>query len=123
MSYNQLGETCPDVIKINNKIEHLKDKKVTTKNRNPKPNILLREKLAKLRLENQKKINKIKSLKLANLRIENQEKRDKIKSLKPKQSKINLVPFIKNTLKKYNEPKPKKKKITDMIKFPEISLI
>ena len=83
----------------------------------------MREKLAKLRLENQKKINKIKSLKLANLRIENQEKRDKIKSLKPKQSKINLVPFIKNTLKKYNGPKPKKKKKTDMIKFPEISLI
>ena len=31
MSYKQLGETCPDVIKINNKIEHLKDKKVTPK--------------------------------------------------------------------------------------------
>ena len=55
LSYNQLGETCPDVIKINNKIEHLKDKKVTTKHRNPKPNISLREKLAKLRLEYQKK--------------------------------------------------------------------
>ena len=27
MSYNQLGETCPDVITINNKIEQLKDKK------------------------------------------------------------------------------------------------
>ena len=100
-------------------------KKVTTKHRNPKPNILLREKLAKLRLENQKKINKIKSLKLANLRIENQKKRDNIKSVKPKQGKINLIPFIKNTLKKYNEPKPKpkKKKLTDLIKFPEINLI
>ena len=104
MSYNQLGETCPDLIKINNKIEHLKDKKVTTKNRNPKPNILLREKLAKLRLGNQ-------------------EKRDKIKSLKPKQDKIKLDIFIKNTLKKYNKPKTKKKKITDLIKFPEIYLI
>ena len=83
----------------------------------------MREKLAKLRLKNQKKINKIKSLKLANLRLENQEKRDKIKSLKPKQGKINLVPFIKNTLEKYNEPKPKKKKITDLIKFPENNLI
>ena len=122
MPYIQLGETCPDVIKINNKIEHLKDKKVTTKHRNPKPNILMREKLAKLRLENQKKINKIKSLKLANLRLENQEKRDKIKVLK-KQGKINLDTFIKNTLKKYNKPKPKKKKITDLIKFPEINLI
>ena len=49
------SEKRPDVIKINNKIEHLKDKKVTTKHRNPKPNILLREKLAILRLKNQKK--------------------------------------------------------------------
>ena len=53
---------------------------------------------------------------------------DKIKALKlkllaKKQGKINLNPFIKNTLKKYNEPKPKKKKITDLIKFPEINLI
>ena len=115
-SYIQIGETCSSVIKLN-------DKKVTTKLRNPKPNVLLREKLAKLRLENPKKINKIKSLKLANLRLENQEKRDKIKSLKPKQEKINFDTFIKNTIKKYNKPKPKKKKITDMIKFPEINLI
>ena len=123
MSYIQLGETCVDVIEINNKIEYLKNKKVTTKHRNPKPNILLREKLAKLRLENQKKRNKIKALKLANLRIENQKKRDNIKALKHKQGKTNLAPFIKNTMKKYNKPKPKKKKITDMIKFPEINLI
>ena len=37
LSYKQLGETCPYIIKINNKIEHLKDKKVTpkiTKDRN-----------------------------------------------------------------------------------------
>ena len=62
-------------------------------------------------------------MKLANLRLENQEKRDKKKSLNPKQVKINLDTFIKNTLKKYNKPKPKKKKITDLIKFPEINLI
>ena len=62
-------------------------------------------------------------MKLANLRLENQEKREKIKSLKPKQEKINFDTFIKNTIKKYNKPKPKKKKITDMIKFPEINLI
>ena len=66
--------------------------------------------------------------KLANLRLENQKKRDKIKALKlqlflKKQGKINLDPFIKNTIKKYNKPKPKKKKITDLIKFPEINLI
>ena len=48
MPYIQIGETCFSVIELN-------DKKVTTKRRNPKPNILLREKLAKLRLENQEK--------------------------------------------------------------------
>ena len=90
MSYIQLGETCPDVIKINNKIEYLKDKKVTTK-----PNILLRKKLVKLRLENQKKINKIKALKLANLRIKNQKKRDKIKSLKLNKVKLILILLLK----------------------------
>ena len=66
--------------------------------------------------------------KLKFLKVENEKKLDKLKSLKlkllaKKQGKINLNPFIKNTLKKYNEPKPKKKKITDLIKFPEINLI
>ena len=28
-----------------------------------------------------------------------------------------------NTIKKYNEPKPKKKRLSDVIKFPEINLI
>ena len=59
-------------------------------------------------------------MKLAKLRLKNQEKRDKIKA---KQGKIKLDIFIKNTVKKYNKPKPKKKKITDLIKFPEINLI
>ena len=62
-------------------------------------------------------------MKLANLKIENQKKRNKIKALKLKQGNINLDNFIKNTIKKYNKPKPKKKKITDLIKFPEINLI
>ena len=57
-------------------------------------------------------------MKLANLRLENQEKRDKIKSLKPKQGKINLNTFIKNTLKNIIN-----QKITDIIKFPEINII
>ena len=66
--------------------------------------------------------------KLENLRLENQKKMDKMKALKQKlflkkQGKVNFDTFIKNTLKRYNEPKPKKKKITDMIKFPEINLI
>ena len=53
--------------------------------------------------------------KLENLRLENQKKMDKIKASKQKlfflkKGKINFDTFIKNTLKKYNEPKPKKKK-------------
>ena len=66
-----------------------------------------KDRLEILKSENSKKAKKLK----------------KLKSLKPKQGKINFDTFIKNTLKKYNEPKPKKKKITDLIKFPEINLI
>ena len=80
-------------------------------------------KLANLKMENPKKRNKIKALKLANLRLENKEKRNKTKVLKLKQGNINLDNFIKNTIKKYNEPKPKKKKITDLIKFPKANFI
>ena len=29
----------------------------------------------------------------------------------------------KNTIKKHNKPKPKKKRLSDVIKFPEINLI
>ena len=52
------------------------------------------------------------------LKTENAKKAKKLKSLK-----INSDTFIKNTLKKYNEPKPKKEKITDLIKFPEVNII
>ena len=57
------------------------------------------------------------------LKAENAKKAKKLKDLKQKVSENNLDKFIKNTLKKYNKPKPKKKKITDLIKFPEINLI
>ena len=69
----------------------------------------IEKKLKSLKVDNEKKVDKIKAL--------------KIKLLEKKQGKINLIPFVKNTLKKYNKPKPKKKKITDLIKFPEINLI
>ena len=54
--------------------------------------------------------------KLINLRVENQKKREKLEALKlkllsKKQGKVNLIPFIKNTVKKFKEPKPKKKSI------------
>ena len=66
-----------------------------------------KDRLETLKTENAKKAKKLK----------------KLKSLKPKQGKINFDNFIKNTLKKYNEPKPNNEKITDKIKFPEINLI
>ena len=65
-----------------------------------------KDRLEILKSENSKKAKKLK----------------KLKSLKPKQGKINFDTFTKNTLKNYNKPKPKKK-ITDLIKFPEINFI
>ena len=65
----------------------------------------------------------MKALKLANLKIEYQKKRDRLKSLKLKQGNINLDNFIKNTIKKYNIPKPKKKSIRDVTEFPKANLI
>ena len=41
-------------------------------------------------------------------------------SLQSKKDKINIDTFVKNTLKKYKEPKPKpKKSIWDVVKFPK----
>ena len=59
----------------------------------------------------QYKINKIK---LQLLKEKNNKTQYKI-------NKIKLHLFVKNTIEenKKNKPKPKKKKITDMIKFPE----
>ena len=79
----------------------------------------------KVKTENARKSKKLKNLKLQDrletLKTENANKEKKLKSLKVKQGKINFDTFTKNTLKKYNEPK--KKKIADLIKFPEINLI
>ena len=49
---------------------------------------------------------------------ENKKKLDKI-------NKIKLHLFLKNVIKenKRNKPKPKKKRITDVIKFPKINII
>ena len=56
---------------------------------------------------------------LKHLKEENAKKAKQLKSLKSKQGKINLDTFVKNTLKKYKEPKPKKKSIWDVIDFPK----
>ena len=67
------------------------------------------KKAKKFKLQNQLEI----------LKKENAKKAKKLKSLKSKQGKINLDTFVKNTLKKYKEPKPKKKSIWDVIEIPK----
>ena len=61
---------------------------------------------------------KIFSFYLKNIKEENKRKLDKI-------NKIKLHLFIKNAIEenKKNKPKPKRKKIADLIKFPEINFI
>ena len=44
------------------------------------------------------------------LKAENIKKAKTLKKLKEKQHEISLDNFIKNTMKKYNKPKPKKKR-------------
>ena len=64
-----------------------------------------KDQLETLKSENAKKARKLKNLKLQY-------------QLEAKQDKI-----IKNTLKKYNKPKPKKKSIWDVIELPKANLI
>ena len=64
-----------------------------------------KDQLETLKSENAKKARKLKKLKLETLKLQEQDK------------------IIKNTLKKYNKPKPKKKSIWDVIKLPEANLI
>ena len=52
---------------------------------------------------------------LKHLKEENAKKAKQLKSLISKQNKIDIDTFVKNTLKKYKEPKPKpKKKMSDL---------
>ena len=64
-----------------------------------------KDQLETLKSENAKKAKKLKKLKLETLKLQEQDK------------------IIKNTLKKYNKPKPKKKSIWDVIKLPKANLI
>ena len=50
------------------------------------------------------------------LKAENAKKAKKLKELK---LKLDTDKFIKNTIKKYNKKKPKKKRMSDLFKFPE----
>ena len=116
-SKTQFKKTLPYVTKLN---------RTVIKQRN-------RDQLETLKSENAKKAKKLKKLKLQDqletLKTENANKARKLKKLKlqnqfeAKQDKIILDKFIKNTLKKYNKPKPKKKSIWDAINLPKANLI
>ena len=81
-----------------------------------------KDQLEILKAENIEKAKKLKNLKLQTrlekLKAENIKKAKTLKKLKagenaknaPKQDEISFEDFIKNTMKKYNKPKPKKKR-------------
>ena len=62
--------------------------------------------------KNEVKINYINKMEaqLEKLKAENIEKAKTLKKLKAQQGEISFDNFIKNTMKKYNKPKPKKKR-------------
>ena len=93
-----------------------------------------KDKLEILKAENNEKAKTLKNLKLQTrlekLKAENIKKAKTLKNLKreiakkPKQGEISFDNFIKNTLKKYNKPKPKKKSIFDNVsRFPKVNFI
>ena len=73
-----------------------------------------KDQLEILKAESNEKAKTLKNLKLQTqlekLKAENIEKAKTLKKLKEKQYEISLDNFIKNTMKKYNKPKPKKKR-------------
>ena len=79
-----------------------------------------KDKLDTFKSENAKKSKKINKLKLQ-YQFENLKEKNAKKAKTLKQYQFDN--FIKNTLKKYNKPKPKKKSIWDVIKLPEANLI
>ena len=89
-----------------------------------------KDQLETLKTENAKKAKKLKKLKLQDqletLKTENANKARKLKKLKLQdQLEAKQDKFIKNTLKKYNKPKPKpkKKSIWDEINLPKANII
>ena len=116
-SKTQFKKTLPYVTKLNRTVlrQRAKDQFETLKSENAKK----AKKLKKLKLQDQ----------LETLKTENANKARKLKKLKlqnqfeAKQDKIILDKFIKNTLKKYNKPKPKKKSIWDAINLPKANII
>ena len=71
-----------------------------------------KDQLEILKAESNEKAKTLKNLKLQtqleNLKAKNIEKAKTLKKLKAQQDEISFDDFIKNTMKKYNKPKPKK---------------
>ena len=67
--------------------------------------------------KNEVKINYINKMEaqLEKLKAENIEKAKTLKKLKAQQGEISFDNFIKNTMKKYNKPKPKKRELSTII--------
>ena len=77
-----------------------------------------KDQLETLKTENARKAKKLMKLKLQN-QFETLKKQNAEKEKKNLKNKINIDTFVKNTLKKYKEPKPKKKSIWDVIELPK----
>ena len=111
-SKTQFKKTLPYATNLNRSVIKQRDK----------------DKLETLKIENAKKAKKLKKLKLQDqletLKIENANKAKKLNKLKPQnQFEAKQDKIIKNTLKKYNKPKPKKKSIWDAINLPKANII
>ena len=78
-----------------------------------------KEQLEILKAESNEKAKTLKNLKLqtqlANLKAKDIEKAKTLKKLKAQQDEISFDDFIKNTMKKYNKPKPKKRELSTII--------
>ena len=113
-SRTQINKTFLNVMNMNFSIDKLKMLNNSLMKQRSKNH------LKKLKTENAKKAKQLNlQNQLETLKTENARKAKKLKSLKSKQGKINLDTFVKNTLKKYKEPKPKKKSIWDVVKLPK----
>ena len=105
-SKTQFKKTLPYVTSLNRSVIRQRNK----------------DQLETLKSENAKKAKKLKKLKLQDQHVTLKTKNDnKAKYLK----ELKLDNFIKNTLKKYNEPKPKprKKSIWDVIELPKANIL
>ena len=107
-SRTQINKTFSFVMNMNFSIDKLKMLN----------NSLIKQRSKKLKTENVKKAKQ--QNQLETLKKENGKKAKQLKKLK---NKINIDTFVKNTLKKYKEHKPKKKSIWGVIELPKPLII